>query len=98
MPRLTVKDIATMSGVSTSRVYQLKRTLGRTPTVEEVMERKGMWGAPRKEDSKQFFLKFIGNRENFIMFIEHLKELYGENTTLAEISQMIGALENVKKD
>ena len=95
MARLKMKDIAVLSGVSYSRVYQLKQKLGRTPTIEEVLERKGHRGAPTKDLSKQFVIKFVGNKKNFKAFIEHLVEIYGENTTLGEIVQKIGALDNV---
>lgn len=38
---MTAKELSEKTGLSTSRVYQLAKKLGRLPTIEELNERKG---------------------------------------------------------
>lgn len=45
---MTVKELAEKANVTESRVYQLAKILGRLPTLEEIEERKGKRGRPRK--------------------------------------------------
>ncbi len=45
---MTVKELAKATNTSISRIYQLARTLGRKPTIQEVLERKGKCGRPAK--------------------------------------------------
>ena len=46
--KMTVKEIAEMAKVTERRVYQLAKQLGRLPTVEEIEDRKGKRGRPKK--------------------------------------------------
>lgn len=85
MGKLTVPQLAKMTGLSKSRIYQLRRNLGRTPTVEEIMERKGKSGAPTKEKADIWAIQFIGKKRNFEELMAFLKNKYGENATIAEI-------------
>lgn len=45
---MTVQELAEKANVTESRVYQLAKILGRLPTLEEIEERKGKRGRPRK--------------------------------------------------
>lgn len=45
---MTVKELAKKANVTERRVYQIAQKLGRLPTVEEINERKGKRGRPRK--------------------------------------------------
>ena len=47
---MTPKELSQKTNVSIARVYQLARKLNRLPTVEEILERKGKIGAPKKYD------------------------------------------------
>jgi hypothetical protein len=46
--KMTVKELAEKAKVSERRVYQLAKKFGRLPTVEEIVERKGKRGRPKK--------------------------------------------------
>lgn len=46
--KMTVKELAEEANVTQRRVYQLAKELGRLPTVEELKERKGKRGRPKK--------------------------------------------------
>ena len=48
--KMTVKELAEKANVTESRVYQLAKILGRLPTLEEIEERKGKRGRPRKHE------------------------------------------------
>lgn len=50
---MTVKEISEKCNCSKSWVYALRKKLGRLPTVEEIMERKGKVGAPIKYETKE---------------------------------------------
>lgn len=43
---MTVKELAKAANCSQARVYQMARTLGRKPTVDELLQRKGKCGRP----------------------------------------------------
>jgi hypothetical protein len=45
---MTVIELAHRANVTQRRVYQLAKELGRLPTVEELKERKGKRGRPKK--------------------------------------------------
>lgn len=45
---MTVKDLAEQANVTERRVYQIAQRLGRLPTIEEIEERKGKRGRPKK--------------------------------------------------
>lgn len=49
---MTVKELAEKAKVSERRVYYLAEKLGRLPTVEEIEERKGKIGRPKKYDTE----------------------------------------------
>ena len=50
---MTVKELSEQADVSEWRVYQLARKLGRLPTVDEIMSRKGKRGRPKKYQSEE---------------------------------------------
>lgn len=45
---MTVKELAEKANVAERRVYQLAKQLGRLPTLQEIEERKGKRGRPKK--------------------------------------------------
>lgn len=45
---MTVTELAKITNVSVRRVYQIAKKLGRLPTIEEIEERKGKVGRPKK--------------------------------------------------
>jgi sugar-specific transcriptional regulator TrmB len=45
---MTVQELAEKAKVSSRRVYQIAKELGRLPTVEEIESRKGKRGRPKK--------------------------------------------------
>lgn len=45
---MTVKELAEKAKVTERRVYQLAKKFGRLPTLEEIEERKGKRGRPKK--------------------------------------------------
>ena len=85
MAEIPIKEIARMTGLSPARIYQLRRKLGRNPTVEEVVERKNRFGAHTKLDTERYVIAFMGKRRNFTECLRVLKQKYGENATLKEI-------------
>jgi hypothetical protein len=46
--KMTVQELAKKANVTERRVYQLAKKFGRLPTVEEIEERKGKRGRPKK--------------------------------------------------
>lgn len=50
---MTAKEIAKATNSSLSWIYDLRRKLGRLPTVEEVMKRKDKKGRPVKYKTKE---------------------------------------------
>lgn len=50
---MTVQEIAEKANVSTARVYQIAKQIGRLPTLEEVEARKGKMGRPKKYESEE---------------------------------------------
>lgn len=48
LQKMTVKELAKKANVCENRIYQLAKKLGRLPTLEEIEERKGKRGRPRK--------------------------------------------------
>lgn len=85
MAKLTRSQIAEMAGVSKGRVSQMAKALGRTPTIEELIERKGKRGRPSLDNTRKVVLAFISNKRKFKVFMECLKEKYGVHTTIKEI-------------
>ena len=49
---MTVQVLAKKANVTERRVYQLAKKLGRLPTVEEIEERKGKRGRPKKYEGE----------------------------------------------
>lgn len=45
---MTIKELAEEAGVTERRVYQIAKKLGRMPTIDEIMSRKGKRGRPKK--------------------------------------------------
>lgn len=45
---MTVQELAEKANVTERRVYQLAKKLGRLPTLEELEQRKGKRGRPKK--------------------------------------------------
>lgn len=85
MADIPIKEIARMTGLSPARIYQLRRLLGRTPTVEEVLDRKNRIGTHSRLDTERYVLTFMGKRRNFTECLRVLKKKYGENATLKQI-------------
>lgn len=85
MKELSMADIAKKAGVSYSRVYQLRKQLGRVPTIDEVKNRKGKLGRPTDENLKSSAIRFIENPNRQKIVLEHLAEKHGRNATLGEI-------------
>lgn len=50
---MTPKELAEKTNVTEARVYQIAKKLGRLPTVEEINERKGKRGRPKKYEWKE---------------------------------------------
>lgn len=50
---MTAKEIAKKTNSSLRWIYDLRKELGRLPSVEEVMERKGKKGRPVKYKTKE---------------------------------------------
>ena len=48
---MTVQEIAEATNVTERRVYQIAKKLGRLPTIEEVENRKGKRGRPKKSET-----------------------------------------------
>ena len=45
---MTVQELAKETNLTEARVYQIAKQIGRLPTVEEINERKGKRGRPKK--------------------------------------------------
>lgn len=89
MAEIPIKEIARMTGLSVARIYQLRRHYGRTPTVEEVIERKSKFGTYSKLETERYVAVFMGKKRNFIEVMKALKEKYGEHATLKEICESV---------
>lgn len=50
---MTIKELAKAANCSVARVYQVAQILGRKPTLEEILERKGKRGRPAKHFQSQ---------------------------------------------
>lgn len=50
---MTAKEIAKATDSKLSWIYDLRKQLGRLPTVEEVLQRKGKKGRPVKYKTKE---------------------------------------------
>lgn len=50
---MSAKEIAEKAGCSIAWVYKLAKELGRYPTVDEIKERKGKIGRPKKYETKE---------------------------------------------
>jgi sugar-specific transcriptional regulator TrmB len=60
--QMTVKELAELANVTERRVYQIAKKLGRLPTLEEIEERKGKRGRPKKykwedDDEELYYLR-----------------------------------------
>lgn len=82
---MTTRQIADYSGVSYATVRRMKIKLGRMPTIEEVIERKGKVGRPSTNFEKDIAFKVLSTQKAIKIYVEQLIELYGENATLKEI-------------
>jgi transcriptional regulator with XRE-family HTH domain len=51
--KMSAKEIAEKAGCSIAWVYKLAKELGRYPTVDEIKERKGKIGRPKKYETKE---------------------------------------------
>ena len=59
---MTVQELAEQTNVTERRVYQIAKKLGRLPTIEEIEERKGKRGRPKKykweeDDEELYYLR-----------------------------------------
>ena len=82
---MTTRQIADYSGASYATVRRMKIKLGRMPTIEEVIERKGKVGRPSTNFEKDIAFKVLSTQKAIKIYVEQLIELYGENATLKEI-------------
>ena len=82
---MTTRQIADYSGASYATVRRMKLKLGRMPTIEEVIERKGKVGRPTTCFEKEMAFKTLSTERAVRTYVERLIEVYGENTTLKEI-------------
>lgn len=82
---MTAKQIADYSGASYATVRRMKIKLGRMPTIEEVIERKGKVGRPTTLHEKDIAFKTLSTKRTTKMYVERLIEVYGEDITLKEI-------------
>ena len=82
---MSIRQIANYSGASYATVRRMKIKLGRMPTIEEVIERKGKVGRPTTDYEKEIAFKTLSTERTIKTYVERLIEVYGENTTLKEI-------------
>lgn len=82
---MTTTQIAEYSGASYATVRRMKLKLGRMPTIEEVIERKGKVGRPTTTYEKEVAIKALSTKRATAVYVNQLIEVYGENTTLKEI-------------
>ena len=59
---LSVNEIAKIAGVSYATVRRYRMKLGRMPTIEEMIDRKGKRGRPRIEDEGKVAMAIIKNK------------------------------------
>lgn len=86
---LSVNEIAKIAGVSYATVRRYRMKLGRMPTIEEMIDRKGKRGRPRIEDEGKVAMAIIKNKRATKFYVNKLIEAYGEETTLKEINERI---------
>lgn len=82
---MSIRQIANYSGASYATVRRMKIKLGRMPTIEEVIERKGKVGRPTTDYEKEIAFKTLSTERTIKTYVERLIEVYGEDTTLKEI-------------
>jgi hypothetical protein len=82
---MSTRQVAEYSGASYATVRRMKIRLGRMPTIEEVIERKGKIGRPTIENEKEYAIKTLSTNRTIKLYVESLIEVYGENITLKEI-------------
>jgi hypothetical protein len=63
----------------------MKIKLGRMPSIEEVIERKGKVGRPTIDYEKEIAFKTLSTNRSINTYVKRLIEVYGEDTTLKEI-------------
>lgn len=86
---LSVNEIAKIAGVSYATVRRYRMKLGRMPTIEEMIDRKGKRGRPNIEDEGKVAMAIIKNKRATKFYVSKLIEAYGEETTLKEINERI---------
>ena len=82
---MSIRQIANYSGASYATVRRMKIKLGRMPTIEEVIERKGKVGRPTTDYEKEIAFKTLSTNRAVKTYVARLIEVYGEDTTLKEI-------------
>lgn len=86
---LSMNEIAEIAGVSYATVRRHKLRLGRTPTIEEMIERKGKVGRPTLAQETKMVVDFLNSERSIKMYVNALIKIYGEETTLKEINERI---------
>lgn len=82
---MTTRQIADYSGASYATVRRMKIKLGRMPTIEEVIERKGKVGRPTTDCERDVAFKILSTKRTTKLYVEQLIQVYGKDTTLKEI-------------
>lgn len=82
---MSARQIAEYSGASYATVRRMKLKLGRMPTIEEVIERKGKVGRPTTCYEKEVAFKALSTDRAVNTYVSRLIEVYGEDITLKEI-------------
>lgn len=82
---MSTRQIAEYSGASYATVRRMKIKLGRMPTIEEVIERKGKVGRPTTDCEKDIAFKILSTKRATRLYVEQLIEIYGKDITLKEI-------------
>ena len=82
---MSTRQIAEYSGASYATVRRMKIKLGRMPTIEEVIERKGKVGRPTIDCEREYAYKTLSTNRSINLYVERLIEVYGEDITLKEI-------------
>lgn len=83
---MTIQEIAKYSGASYATVRRTKLKLGRMPTIEEMISRKGKVGRPSDESNNMIAANLQDNRI-LRMYVNTLIDMFGEETKLKDIIQ-----------
>ena len=82
---MSLKEIATYSGASYATVRRAKIQLGRMPTIEEMINRKGKIGRPTTVETQSQAATLNANKRLLKTCLVELSNKHGEDTTIKEI-------------